>query len=180
MSEFAEMIVRGKVVRDTFVKLESLESLPERGDLLVTLSQFQSAQQALLSYRKAGAGQLGVLLAPTDDPQVLQAHFGQLDLIAVDFPKFADGRGFSIAWLLRRRLGWQGQLRAVGPLLRDQLFYLARVGFDAYCLRAGQDLHAALASLNDFSVRYQGSVDQAAPLFARHPAISNSPEPVHV
>jgi uncharacterized protein (DUF934 family) len=97
----------------------------------------------------------------------LSAVFAQIDMIAVDFPKFADGRGFSIAYLLRQRLGFTGELRAHGPLLRDQLYYLKRVGFNAFTLREGQDLHAALASLNDFSVPYQGSVDEPRPLFAR-------------
>jgi uncharacterized protein (DUF934 family) len=90
-------------------------------------------------------------------------------MIAVDFPKFADGRGFSLAYLLRQRFGFRGELRAHGPLLRDQLYYLKRVGFNAFTLREGQDVRAALASLNDFSVRYQGSVDEPRPLFARAP-----------
>jgi uncharacterized protein (DUF934 family) len=69
--------------------------------------------------------------------------------------------------VLLRRAGYRGELRAFGDLGRDQLFYLARVGFDAFSLRPGADPHAALASLRDFSEAYQGSVNQPAPLFRR-------------
>jgi uncharacterized protein (DUF934 family) len=67
-------------------------------------------------------------------------------------------------------LGWQGELRAVGDVLRDQLFYLSRVGFNSFAIREDRSAHDALASLDDFSERYQGAVDQPLPLFRRHAA----------
>jgi uncharacterized protein (DUF934 family) len=93
-------------------------------------------------------------------------------LIAVNFPQFTDGRGYSIARLLRERYSWRGELRAIGDVLRDQLFYLARCGFDAFMLREGQDAQAALAAFNDFSEGYQASVERPQPLFRRRGIVS--------
>ena len=92
---------------------------------------------------------------------------GSLKVIAIEFRTFNDGRGYSTARLLRERYGWRGELRAVGDVLRDQIFYLARCGFDAFELQDGQDVDAVLAAFNDFSERYQASVDQPLPLFRR-------------
>lgn len=106
-------------------------------------------------------------LEPHDDPA---AHAGRLAgaaRVEVNFPKFSDGRGHSIARLLRERHGYAGELRAVGDIQRDQLFYLSRVGFDAFLLREGEDAGAALAALADFSEAYQASVERPLPLFRR-------------
>ena len=87
-------------------------------------------------------------------------------MIALNFPTFMDGRAFSSAETLRRQ-GYQGELRAIGYLIQDQLFYLKRCGFDSICLREGTDLEAAVKTLNHFSVVYQTSADTEAPLFRR-------------
>jgi uncharacterized protein (DUF934 family) len=108
---------------------------------------------------------LSVLLQPDDDPVALASSFGAIERIAVQFPKFTDGRGYSIAYLLRRRLGWKGELRAVGDVHRDQLLYLSRSGFDAFLLVDGRDAHAAVAAFRDFSTPYQAAADQAVPVF---------------
>lgn len=127
------------------------------GDWIVPLAVW-NAHSAKLTQRD---GRTGVLLENTDDPRLLAADFDKLALIAVRFPKFTDGRGYSIARLLRR-LGWQGELRAVGDVLRDQLFYMARCGFDAYALRSDQDAQAALSAFGDFSLAYQPAIDGGA------------------
>jgi uncharacterized protein (DUF934 family) len=88
-------------------------------------------------------------------------------VIAVDFPRFGDGRGYSLAYHLRTRLNYHGELRAIGDVLRDQLFYMQRVGFDSFAPRADKDIHEALKGLSDFSLNYQASVDQPSPLFRR-------------
>jgi uncharacterized protein (DUF934 family) len=85
----------------------------------------------------------------------------------VNFPKFNDGRGFSIGRLLRERYGFRGELRAIGDVLRDQLFFLARCGFDAFALRDDQDVDEALGAFADFSEAYQPALDQPVPLFRR-------------
>ena len=80
----------------------------------------------------------------------------------------------SIAALLRSRYGFKGELRAIGDVLRDQLFYLQRVGFSAFALRADKDIHDALNALSDFSETYQGAIDQALPLFRRRPTMNGA------
>lgn len=110
---------------------------------------------------------LGLWIDSDEDVEELGDQANMFPVIAVNFPSFTDGRGFSIGRLLRERYGFSGQLRAIGNPNRDQLFYLKRCGFDAYDLREGTDLEAALASLNDFSVTYQTSADQKDPLFRR-------------
>ncbi|MEO7743235.1 MAG: DUF934 domain-containing protein [Usitatibacter sp.] len=112
---------------------------------------------------------VGVWLNPDDDPAQIAADLAHVALVAVHFPKFADGRGYSTAFLLRTRHGYKGELRAIGDVGRDQLFLLKRCGFDSFALAPHRDPEAALASLNDFSLRYQGSVDDARSLF-RHRA----------
>jgi uncharacterized protein (DUF934 family) len=82
----------------------------------------------------------------------------QLSLIAVQFPAFTDGRGYSSAYLVRARLGWVGELRAVGDVLQDQLRAMQRVGFDSFALRAGKDPRRALAAFASISVVYQASM----------------------
>jgi uncharacterized protein (DUF934 family) len=107
------------------------------------------------------------LLEAGDDPGALAASLGRLKLVAVNFPKFGDGRGYSIARLLRERYGYRGELRAVGEVARDHLYYMAQCGFDAFELRAGEDPQEALDAFNDFSEAYQASVARPLPLFRR-------------
>jgi uncharacterized protein (DUF934 family) len=108
-----------------------------------------------------------VLLAPTDDPFQLEGRLGAIEAIAVEFPKPTDGRGYSIAQLLRGRLGWRGELRAVGEVAFDQLAFLARCGFDAFALRDSENPQACLGAFGEVSVLYQGDVHDPRPLFRR-------------
>jgi uncharacterized protein (DUF934 family) len=104
-------------------------------------------------------GRLGVRLGPTDPVDALKNDFLRVSLVAIEFGGLAEGRGYTQGQLLRRRYGFTGELRAVGKVQRDQFFYLARCGFDAFDLPEGADLRGALASLNDFSVAYQTAAD---------------------
>ena len=115
-------------------------------------------------------GEPRVKLGPADDPGALAGKFGQIEAIAVDFPQFTDGRGFSIARLLRERYGFKGEIRAVGDVLRDTLFYLSRCGFDAFELKDQAHLEEALSGFGDFSDGYQASVERPQPLFRRRAA----------
>lgn len=110
----------------------------------------------------------GVWLSPADDPKALIPHLQNLSLIAIDFPVFTDGRGYSIASTLRNRCRYGGDLRAIGDVLIDQLFYLRRVGFSSFALRADQDRERAVTALRTFSEVYQGAADQPWPAFRRH------------
>lgn len=121
------------------------------------------AQKSALAART----DIGVWIASDERPEQLKEDAAALPLVAVDFPNFADGRGYSIAYNLRARLGFAGELRAVGDVLRDQLFYMARVGFNAFATREDRDIEDELKGLTDFSEVYQTSWDQKVPLFRR-------------
>ena len=113
---------------------------------------------------------VGVWLAADSEPAQIASFTNELALIAIDFPAFKDGRGFSSATLLRTRHGFTGDLRAIGDVLIDQLFYMRRVGFSSFALRADQDPGAAVAALRTFSDVYQASVTQPLPYFRRRAA----------
>ena len=108
-----------------------------------------------------------VVLEPTDDPRSLAERLPGLKVIAVNFPKYGDGRGYSIGRLLRERYGYKGELRAIGVVARDHLQLLAQCGFDSFQLRDGEDVVEALKGLDDFSEAYQASAAQPVPLFRR-------------
>lgn len=144
--------------------LPAVDALPE-GKVLVPLALWQNAREALIAAK--GRETLGVWLAPDSEPADIASDFDQIALIGVDFPVFRDGRGYSIARLLRERYGYQGELRAIGDVLRDQLHYLARCGFDAFAVRADKDIHDALNAFREVSVLYQGALDEPLPLFRR-------------
>jgi uncharacterized protein (DUF934 family) len=108
-----------------------------------------------------------VRLEPTDDPAAVAGELAGATRVEVNFPKFGDGRGFSIGRLLRERHGYRGELRAVGQLTRDHLFFLESCGFNAFELREGEDAAEALAALDDFSESYQATPARPVPLFRR-------------
>jgi uncharacterized protein (DUF934 family) len=132
------------------------------GKTIVPLKVWQ-AQRAALKDRK----DIAVWIGSDERPEELKEDIGTLTLIAIDFPKFADGRGYSIAYNLRARLAYTGELRAIGDVLRDQLFYMQRVGFSSFATRPDRNIHDALKGLTDFSETYQTSWDQKTPLFRR-------------
>lgn len=140
-------------------------SLPE-GDLIVPLSVWQARKAELL-----GRGhELGVWLDSHEGPEAIAADLAHFTVIAVNFPKFTDGRGYSTGRVLRERHGYTGELRAIGDVLQDQLFFMKRCGFNAYAVRADKDIESALVGLRAFSETYQASVDQPLPLFRRRAA----------
>jgi uncharacterized protein (DUF934 family) len=108
-----------------------------------------------------------IRLEPQDDPAAVAARLAGAARVEVNFPKFGDGRGFSLARLLRERHGYKGELRAVGEVARDHLYYMEQCGFDAFLLRDGEDVEEALAAFDDFSEAYQATAAQPVPLFRR-------------
>jgi uncharacterized protein (DUF934 family) len=166
-----EQIIKGReVVADDWhvLRLDEGET-PEavaipQGKIIVPLTVWQ-AQRATLVQR---TGDIGLWFASDEQAHAVKDDLGQFAVIAVDFPKFSDGRGYSIAFNLRKRLGYAGELRAIGDVLRDQLFQMHRCGFDAYATRQDRSIVDALKGLTVFSETYQGSVDQPLPLFRRH------------
>ena len=163
------MIIKNKtIVQDDWTVLRLSENeapksvLVPDGRVIVPLAVWQAQRDTLVN-----RAELGVWLASDERAEALQDDVAKFAVIAVDFPKFADGRGYSIAYHLRSRLGYTGELRAIGDVLRDQVFYMQRVGFDAFVPRVGKDANDVLKGLGDFSEVYQASSDQSLPLFRR-------------
>lgn len=135
------------------------------GNVLVPLSVWQARKWDLVQRQLNGSvQQLGVWLGPKDDLALIVADLADLDAIGVYFPVAGDGRGYSIATLLRSRYGFRGELHALGAVERDYLHFLQRVGFDVFDVKNPE---SAIASLDDFSEAYQPSYDQPLPLFRR-------------
>ncbi|ACT50763.1 DUF934 domain-containing protein [Methylovorus glucosotrophus] len=142
--------------------------IPATGKILVPLSLWIARRGELES--RLAAGELAIWLDTHEVLADLVSAFddiNQLPLIAVHVERFADGRIFSIGNLLRTRHGYKNTLRAFGDVLRDQLFFLKRCGFDSYLIRADRSAEDALASLKDFSQPYQGAVDDKQPVWRR-------------
>jgi uncharacterized protein (DUF934 family) len=136
------------------------------GPLILPLSAWCERQDAAV-LRGERFSLDGICLAPDDEVASLQAYLPILPLIAIDFPSFRDGRGYSQAYLLRTRLGWRGELRAVGDVLRDQLSHMRQCGFDAFAVREDKSVEDALKGLAGMSVLYGRSVIEPRPLFRR-------------
>ncbi len=130
---------------------------PDEAGYRVTLQNWMTYRR---QYRRR-RHPVAVWLAPDADPAgLLEPGATTIDptglaMIAIDFPVYTDGRGYSIAQLLRHPLGWQGALRAVGDVMIDTVHYLARCGFDSFALKPGHDPEVALRALSTFSASYQ-------------------------
>ncbi len=124
--------------------------------MIVSLAQWQSQRDALL----ARGTPLGLRLHSDQSPEAIADDVGRFAMIALEFPKFRDGRAYSYARLLRERYGFRGELRAVGDVLMEQVFFMVRTGFDAFDLQQSPDPVAAFqTALEDFSVWYQPTGD---------------------
>ncbi len=123
--------------------------------------------QMYRSEADAHSGDIGIWLNSDEDVAAIGPGYQDLPVIALNFPVFADGRSYSNARALRDELGYKGEIRAIGDVLRDQLYYMSRCGFNAFALRADQDTDTCLTAFDDFQNCYQGSVDQPLPLFRR-------------
>ncbi|MCH2558542.1 MAG: DUF934 domain-containing protein [Alcanivorax sp.] len=164
----ARVIVDGEIVDNTWRRLneEQLEAdgLPDAGAVIVPLAYWKTHRDALL----ARADAVGVCLEPGEEPADLADDLPHLPLVAIHFPAFKDGRGYSYARELRTRYRFAGEVRAVGDVLQDQLFYLHRVGFNAFEVRADRNIEEALEhGLRPFTVTYQGDVHDPRPVYLR-------------
>jgi uncharacterized protein (DUF934 family) len=164
----ATLIKEQRIVADNWRLLSrgpkgELPEVPAQGDVILPLALWLERRDAFLAY----PGRLGVWLDASEGPEAIAADLQRFALIAVNFPKFGDGRGYSVARLLRERYGYKGELRAIGDVLHDFLHFMKQCGFDAFALRDDQDAQAALAALDTFSEGYQTSVLRPVPLFRR-------------
>ncbi len=134
------------------------------GDVIFPLAVWQARKTEIVSCHK----RIGLLLQPDDRVEEVAADLAYFIVIAVNFPKFVDGRGYSTASLLRQRYHYQGELRAVGDVLHDQLFFMKRVGFDSFALKDGKNAEYALAAaFTVFGDAYQSATTQPQPAFRR-------------
>jgi uncharacterized protein (DUF934 family) len=160
----ATLIKRRKPAADSWQRLDHdirrwvspgedgfVPEFPRAADLLVPLALWPLRRDDLV--HRPGA--VGVWLDAGDDFEAIAPDLDRLDVVAVNFPKFSDGRGYSTARLLRERHGYRGELRAIGDIGRDQLAFLERCGFDAFALREGVSAADALAAFDEVSVEYQ-------------------------
>lgn len=152
------LIADRRIQDDEWVLCEEDASRPENGRVILPLVEWQEAP---------GDDVAPLLASDTELTPELAEQLLDAPLIAIDFPKFTDGRGYSIARQLRERHGYRGQIRAVGDVLIDQLYYMSRCGFDAFLLREDQVVEDALNALDTFSLSYQPGTDTPEPLFRR-------------
>jgi uncharacterized protein (DUF934 family) len=154
----------GQIVTNNWQLVTADTAQLPSGNILVPAAYWQANQQQLADH----SGEVGVWIDSHEEIEAFSSSIAAAPVIAINFPKFVDGRGFSLARLLRERFGYIGEIRAVGHFIRDQLFMMQRCGFNAFQFDSEIDLAAASQSLNDFSDSYQVAVDQPEPLFRRH------------
>jgi uncharacterized protein (DUF934 family) len=163
--QMAKLIKNGGVVANAWKTLtlaadaDPAAAKVPPGNVLVPLAVWRARKWDLVQRQWEHGNLLGVWLSPQDDPADIVADLDDLDVIGVHFPLAGDGRGYSIATLLRARHGFKRELRAIGAVERDYLHFLRRAGFDAFEVN---DAESALASLDAFSVAYQPAVALAA------------------
>lgn len=157
------VIKDNSIVEDNWQRIDQIDddqSLPD-GDVIVPFSYWQ-ANRETLSNRNSG---LGICINGDVETEEVARDLDHFSLIALEFPKFNDGRSYSHARLLRDRYGFKGELRAVGDVLRDQLFFMKRCGIDSFELRKDKDIEDALNAFSEYSVRYQPAADATEPVW---------------
>ncbi len=164
----SKLIKNRQIVDDQWLLIKEssqLEDLLAYSDqnLIVPLTFWREERNRI----KQRSGKTAVWLNSNELPQSLGEDLHNLEVIALNFPIFSDGRSYTSARELRSNLGYKGEIRAVGDVLRDQLFYMSRCGFDAFLMREDQNLENALSAFDDFTDGYQVSVDKPIPLFRR-------------
>ncbi len=145
------MILDGQVVPRCFMLVEDPDQdAPAGPGSAIPLARWLSLADA------GGAPKgVGVLIEGHDDIEPLKARLDALPLVALHFPRFADGRGYSHARRLRAMWGYEGVVLAYGDVLRDQLLYMSRCGVNAFYMRADQDPRASLAAFSLYTLHYQ-------------------------
>lgn len=145
-----QIIKDQQIIANTWQYVTDNDGLSE-GNITVSLTRWLQNQTQLQQH----TGQIGVRIEADADINLLSSNLAKIALIELNFPKFADGRGFSQARLLRDSLQYQGELRAVGSYMLDQVFYLTKVGVNAFALKTVKELETALSTMQDFSYSYQ-------------------------
>lgn len=170
------LILEGRLVRDELRRFEPQDGLAEPADEAGWLLPVSTWLSHDIDFWRQRHYPVALLLGPDADLDALYAHStpsdlqARVSLIAVDFPAYTDGRGYSLAQLLRQQYGWQGELRAVGDVMIDTMHYLARCGFDSFLVKPGHQPEQALAALATFTQDYQKSYRHSAEVARLSPA----------
>lgn len=162
------IIKKNQVVTDKWTLLAADTELNEAlqtPQAIVPFALWQEHKEQLKNVQP-----LGIWLESNEAIEDIAEDLPHFAVIALNFPVFTDGRHFSSARLLRERYAYTGEIRAIGDVLRDQLFFMQRCGFDAYVIRADRCPTDALKSLTELSVTYQAAYDQSLPLYRRRTA----------
>lgn len=149
------LVKNNELVRDEFAQVQDGGEIPAEGAVLVGLETWQ-AQRGLLLQRTSA---LGVRLRSDQSPELIAEDLPHLQLVALEFPAFRDGRAYSYARILRERYGFKGEVRAVGDVLMEQLHFMLRTGFDAFEIKGKDPLTEFRTAMRDFSVWYQPAAD---------------------
>ncbi len=163
-----KLIRDGALVEDHWVLVKEannagiLQALPGRS-IIVPYKFWKYFQDDIADF----AGEVTIWLNSDESVEDIANLLDQFPLIGLNFPVFSDGRSYTNARELRENLGYQGEIRAIGDVLRDQLYYMKRCGFNAFQLRHDQDPEECLQAFEDFHTGYQASIDQPLPLFRR-------------
>ena len=149
------LLREGRIVDDPWTPLPEDATLTPQSSFTVSLEQWQAERDRLL----ARGGRLGLRLKSDQPPSAVAEDLQHFDLIALEFPRFGDGRAYSYARLLRERYGYLGELRAVGNVLRDQLFFMVRCGFDSFEVDDANAVDAWRQAMSEISLWYQPTGD---------------------
>ncbi len=142
--------------------LEDLQAVPGK-NLIVPFKFWQQFNDELPGY----SGAIAIWLDSDEQAGQIGDRLHELPLVALNFPVFSDGRSYSNARELRQRFAYNGEIRAFGDVLRDQLYYMSQCGFDTFDLRADQDVAICLQAFEDFATGYQATIVEPTPLFRR-------------
>ncbi len=159
-----KLIKNRAVVEDDFELIQALnegESAPA-GKIILPIQVYLDQRESLSS-----RNDIAVWLESDQPAEMLKDVADEVAFLAVNFPKFADGRGYSYARLIRERFNYTGELRAIGDVLLDQLHFMARCGFDSFAVREDRDAEEALQAFETFRYSYQGANDNPSPLFRK-------------
>lgn len=156
-----KIILNQEIVEDNWVKVDLESDLPAGGKVLLPYPLWLSGDYDASLFEDVA------VWIPNDTVFSEEAtKLTDLPLVAIDFPVFSDGRGYTLARQLRERFNFSGELRAIGDVLQDQLYFMGRCGFNSFAVREDKSIEEALTGLKPFSNAYQAALDKPQPLFA--------------
>ena len=162
------LIKDGEIVKDYWTVLYDIndvetQNTKDKKNIIVPLQSWNRFHNEL----KTSTNQVAVWLDSNEFTNQIIGDVNEIPLIALNFPVFTDGRSYSNARELRLELHYSGEIRAIGDVLRDQIFYMSRCGFNSFLIREDQDSASCLKALNDFQSSYQSTAVDKNPLFRR-------------